>query len=429
MKRSAHDEGDGLGRLPRVGADQGPERTGPVRGGRRPGHGRRAARAGTPLALALPAALTVAFLLLPLAGMVARTSWSELGTHLGSAPVREALWLSLTVSFWSLGISVVLGVPLAWMLARGAVPGKTLVRSLVLLPMVLPPTVGGVALLLGFGRKGLLDGVLEDWFGITLPFSTAGAVVAAMFVAMPFLVISLEGTLAGLDRRYEQRAASLGAGPWRVFRTVTLPLVAPGLLAGAALTWARALGEFGATITFAGNLPGVTQTLPLQVYLLLQADPAAATSVSLLLLGDRDGRAARAARPMGRRHPRATRRNPARGRVRRRRAARAGPTGRAPGRRPARRSGPGRRPGDRPGRGRPGRQRRRRRPAGRRGGAGCGAGRLVAAGRTHRLQRADPRRATRHHHRRRRAQRRRQDHVVARPARAHRPVAGHAAAG
>ncbi|WP_450178666.1 ABC transporter permease [Streptomyces buecherae] len=247
--------------------------------------GRRVARAGTPLALALPAALAVAFLLLPLAGMVARTSWSELGTHLGSAPVREALWLSLTVSFWSLGISVVLGVPLAWVLARGAVPGKTLVRSLVLLPMVLPPTVGGVALLLGFGRKGLLGGVLEDWFGVTLPFSTAGAVVAATFVAMPFLVISLEGTLAGLDRRYEETAASLGAGPWRVFRTVTLPLVAPGLLAGAALTWARALGEFGATITFAGNLPGVTQTLPLQVYLLLQADPAAATSVSLLLLG------------------------------------------------------------------------------------------------------------------------------------------------
>ncbi|MEU3961353.1 ABC transporter permease [Streptomyces buecherae] len=283
MKRGAHGEGSDLERLPQAEADR--ERAGPVRGGRRPVRGRRVARAGTPLALALPAALAVAFLLLPLAGMVARTSWSELGTHLGSAPVREALWLSLTVSFWSLGISVVLGVPLAWVLARGAVPGKTLVRSLVLLPMVLPPTVGGVALLLGFGRKGLLGGVLEDWFGVTLPFSTAGAVVAATFVAMPFLVISLEGTLAGLDRRYEETAASLGAGPWRVFRTVTLPLVAPGLLAGAALTWARALGEFGATITFAGNLPGVTQTLPLQVYLLLQADPAAATSVSLLLLG------------------------------------------------------------------------------------------------------------------------------------------------
>ncbi|MBC3987762.1 molybdate ABC transporter permease subunit [Streptomyces sp. AC563] len=285
MKRSARGGDSDPERLPRAGADRGPERARPVREGRRPVRGRRVARAGTPLALALPAALAVAFLLLPLAGMVARTSWSELGTHLGSTPVREALWLSLTVSFWSLGISVVLGVPLAWVLARGALPGKTLVRSLVLLPMVLPPTVGGVALLLGFGRKGLLGGVLEDWFGVTLPFSTAGAVVAATFVAMPFLVISLEGTLAGLDRRYEETAASLGAGPWRVFRTVTLPLVAPGLLAGAALTWARALGEFGATITFAGNLPGVTQTLPLQVYLLLQADPAAATSVSLLLLG------------------------------------------------------------------------------------------------------------------------------------------------
>ncbi|MFT2018240.1 ABC transporter permease [Streptomyces sp. 796.1] len=245
---------------------------------------RRGTRPGTPLALAVPAALAVALLLLPLIGMVARTSWSELGGHLSSGPVREALWLSLTVSFWSLGISVLLGVPLAWVLARGAFAGKTLVRSLVLLPMVLPPTVGGVALLLSFGRRGLLGGVLADWFGLTLPFSTAGAVVAATFVAMPFLVISLEGTLTALDRRYEETAASLGAGPWRVFRTVTLPLVAPGLLAGAALTWARALGEFGATITFAGNLPGVTQTLPLQVYLLLQADPEAATSVSLLLL-------------------------------------------------------------------------------------------------------------------------------------------------
>ena len=163
-------------------------------------------------------------------------------------------------------------------------PGKALVRSLVLLPMVLPPTVGGVALLLGFGRRGLLGPWLEDTFGITLPFHTSGAVVAATFVAMPFLVISLEGALGGLRPAYEETAASLGASPVRVFFTVTLPMVAPGLAAGAALTWARALGEFGATITFAGNLPGTTQTLPLQVYLLLQDSPEAATSVSLLLL-------------------------------------------------------------------------------------------------------------------------------------------------
>ncbi|MFF4700448.1 ABC transporter permease [Streptomyces chattanoogensis] len=237
-----------------------------------------------PLVLGVPALLAIAFLLMPLIGILARTTWSDLGTHLTAPGVTEALRLSLLVSFCALGLSLLLGVPLAWLLARVSFPGKALVRSLVLLPMVLPPTVGGVALLLGFGRRGLLGPWLEDTFGLTLPFHTSGAVVAATFVAMPFLVISLEGTLAGLRPRYEETAASLGASPVRVFCTVTLPMVAPGLAAGAALTWARALGEFGATITFAGNLPGATQTLPLQVYLLLQNTPEAATSVSLLLL-------------------------------------------------------------------------------------------------------------------------------------------------
>ncbi|MGW7194446.1 ABC transporter permease, partial [Streptomyces sp. NPDC054838] len=241
-------------------------------------------RVRPPLVLALPALLAVAFLLLPLVGILTRTQWGELGTHLGSPGVETALRLSLLVSFWALGLSLLLGVPLAWLLARVDFKGKAFVRSLVLLPMVLPPTVGGVALLLGFGRRGLLGPWLEDTFGITLPFHTSGAVVAATFVAMPFLVISLEGALSGLRRSYEETAASLGAPPVRVFFTVTLPMVAPGLIAGAALTWARALGEFGATITFAGNLPGTTQTLPLQVYLLLQDSPEAATSVSLLLL-------------------------------------------------------------------------------------------------------------------------------------------------
>ncbi|KPC60889.1 ABC transporter permease [Streptomyces chattanoogensis] len=237
-----------------------------------------------PLVLGVPALLAIVFLLMPLIGILARTTWSDLGTHLTAPGVTEALRLSLLVSFCALGLSLFLGVPLAWLLARVSFPGKALVRSLVLLPMVLPPTVGGVALLLGFGRRGLLGPWLEDAFGLTLPFHTSGAVVAATFVAMPFLVISLEGTLAGLRPRYEETAASLGASPVRVFCTVTLPMVAPGLAAGAALTWARALGEFGATITFAGNLPGATQTLPLQVYLLLQNTPEAATSVSLLLL-------------------------------------------------------------------------------------------------------------------------------------------------
>ncbi|MFB6627631.1 ABC transporter permease [Streptomyces sp. NPDC056374] len=246
--------------------------------------GVRTAGTRPPLTLALPALLAVAFLTLPLLGILVRTEWGELADHLRSPGTVEALKLSLVVSFWALGLSLLLGVPLAWLLARVPFPGKALVRSLVLLPMVLPPTVGGVALLLAFGRRGLLGPWLESTFGIVFPFHTSGAVIAATFVAMPFLVISLEGALGGLRPRYEETAASLGASPVRVFFTVTLPMVAPGLIAGAALTWARALGEFGATITFAGNLPGTTQTLPLQVYLLLQDEPEAATSVSLLLL-------------------------------------------------------------------------------------------------------------------------------------------------
>ncbi|MCQ0023796.1 ABC transporter permease [Streptomyces somaliensis DSM 40738] len=226
----------------------------------------------------------MAFLLVPLAGVLAHAPWRTLGARLAAPAVREALGLSLAVSAWALALSLLLGVPLAWTLARVDFPGKPLVRVLVMLPMVLPPTVAGVALLQGFGRRGLLGGVLADRFGVSLPFSTAGAVVAAAFVAMPFLVISLEGALAGLHPRYEETAASLGAAPLRAFLTVTVPMAGPGLVAGAALCWARALGEFGATITFAGNLPGATQTLPLQVYLLLQNDPEGAVAVSLLLL-------------------------------------------------------------------------------------------------------------------------------------------------
>ncbi len=236
-----------------------------------------------PLALLAPAVLAVVFLSVPLAGVVLRAPWGELRERFTSPAVVEALVLSLVVSGWALLLSLVLGIPLAWLLARTHFRGKAVVRSLVLLPMVLPPTVAGVALLQGFGRSGVLGAPLAE-LGIQLPFTTAGAVVAATFVAMPFLVISLEGALAGVPLRYEEAAATMGATELRTFRSVTLPMVMPSLVAGGALAWARALGEFGATITFAGNLPGSTQTLPLQVYLLLQNDPEGATAVSLLLL-------------------------------------------------------------------------------------------------------------------------------------------------
>lgn len=243
----------------------------------------RRVRSRPPAALAVPAVVGVLFLLLPLLGVVANAPWGQLPQRFTSHAVVQALVLSLVVSGCALGVSLLLGVPLAWLLARTRFPGKAAVRSLVLLPMVLPPTVAGVALFQAFGRRGLLGGALSS-VGVTLPFSTAGAVVAATFVAMPFLVISLEGALVAVPARYEEAAATMGASQLRTFRSVTLPMVLPSLLAGGALSWARALGEFGATITFAGNLPGSTQTLPLQVYLLLQTDPAGATALALLLL-------------------------------------------------------------------------------------------------------------------------------------------------
>jgi molybdate transport system permease protein len=179
---------------------------------------------------------------------------------------------------------VILGVPLAWVLARSQARGISALRALVTLPLVLPPVVGGVALLLAFGRQGILGRLLDQWTGITLPFTTAGVIIAETFVAMPFLVITVEGAFRAADRGYEEAAATLGASRLAVFRTVTLPLIAPSMLAGAVLCWARALGEFGATITFAGNFPGRTQTMPLAVYVALESDPDAAIALSLVLL-------------------------------------------------------------------------------------------------------------------------------------------------
>ncbi|GAA1570908.1 ABC transporter permease [Actinomadura kijaniata] len=245
---------------------------------------RRAPSGRVPLVLLLPALLGLAFLVLPLAGLLWRAPWSTLGTRLAQPHVLEALRLSLVTATLATALCLLLGVPLAWMLARVPFRGVRLVRALVTVPLVLPPVVGGVALLLVLGRRGVVGQWLDAWFGITLPFSTAGVVLAETFVAMPFLVISVEGAIRAADLRYEEAAATLGAGRWTVFRRVTLPLVAPGVAAGAVLCWARALGEFGATITFAGNFPGRTQTMPLAVYLALETDPQAAIVLSLVLL-------------------------------------------------------------------------------------------------------------------------------------------------
>lgn len=226
----------------------------------------------------------IALLVLPLVGLLVNTPWTRLGELIADATVRAALRLSLVTSFAALGLSTVLGVPLAWLLARREFPGKTLLRALSVLPMVLPPVVGGVALLLAFGRRGLIGQPLDTLTGITLPFSAAGVVLAETFVAMPFLVVTVEAGLRSLDRRYEDVAATLGASRWLTFRRVTVPLLGPSLGAGMALCWARALGEFGATITFAGNLSGRTQTMPLAVYLQLERDVDSAILLSLILL-------------------------------------------------------------------------------------------------------------------------------------------------
>jgi molybdate transport system permease protein len=237
-----------------------------------------------PLALAVPALIGLAFLVLPLVGLLVRAPWTTLPQRLTEPGILAALRLSLITATLATALCLLLGVPLAWLLARTTFPGRRFVRALVTVPLVLPPVVGGVALLLVFGRRGLLGAWLDSTFGITLPFTTTGVVIAEAFVAMPFLVISVEGALRGADARYEEAAATLGASRWTAFRRVTLPLIAPGIGAGAVLCWARALGEFGATITFAGNFPGRTQTMPLAVYLALETDPEAAIVLSLVLL-------------------------------------------------------------------------------------------------------------------------------------------------
>lgn len=237
-----------------------------------------------PRVLVAIAAVAVLFFVLPLVGLLTRVPWTRLGDLVTSPIVGQALWLSLVTSVCATVLSAVLGVPLAWVLARVDFRGRSLVRALVTLPMVLPPVVAGAALLFAFGRRGTFGKPIYDATEFVLPFSIWGVIIANTFVAMPFLIVTVEGAFHSLDERYEEAAATFGATPLQVFRRVALPMIGPSLGAGVVLAWARALGEFGATVTFAGNLPGRTQTLPLAVFVELERDRDSAVAISLVLV-------------------------------------------------------------------------------------------------------------------------------------------------
>jgi molybdate transport system permease protein len=234
--------------------------------------------------LAAPAVIGVLFLLLPLVGLIIRAPWSQAGAVLSSPQALQALRLSLVTATASMVVAVVLGVPLAWLLARPGLRFASLLRALITVPLVLPPVVGGVALLFALGRFGVIGQYLDRWFGYDIPFTTTAVVIAETFVAMPFLVVTVEGALRTADQGLDEAAATLGASRSAVFWRVTLPLIRPSLLAGSVLCWARALGEFGATVTFAGNTPGQTETMPIAIYNAMQDDPEPAIALSLVLL-------------------------------------------------------------------------------------------------------------------------------------------------
>ena len=238
---------------------------------------------GLPAWIYLPAIIGALFVIVPLVAILLEIDWANFIPLITSESSRAALLLSLKTAAASTVVCVLIGVPMAVVLARGSFPGQSILRALVLLPLVLPPVVGGIALLYTFGRQGLLGQHLEA-FGIRIAFSTTAVVLAQSVVSLPFLVVSLEGALRSAGNQYESIAATLGARPTTVLRTVTLPLVIPGLMSGAVLAFARSLGEFGATLTFAGSLQGVTRTLPLEIYLQRETDPDAAVALSLLLI-------------------------------------------------------------------------------------------------------------------------------------------------
>jgi len=237
-----------------------------------------------PWQIILIASIAVAFFLSPFIGLLWRTPWSKFTDIVTRREIRDALWLSVQTSLITSIVCFVFGVPLAWLLARVDFRGRRFIRALMTLSMVLPPVIGGIALLFTFGRRGLIGQYLDSWFGIRLPFTTTAVVMAQCFVAMPFLVLTVEAALRQLDTRFEDVARTLGGSRWYVFRRVTLPSIKPSLFAGLVLAWARALGEFGATITFAGNLPGTTQTMPLATYAALDSHPEPALILSLLMI-------------------------------------------------------------------------------------------------------------------------------------------------
>ncbi|GAA2007328.1 ABC transporter permease [Nocardioides kribbensis] len=234
--------------------------------------------------LVVPGAVAAALLVVPLVTLVLDTPWGDFLDQLGSAPVLAALRITALTSAVTVLACLVLGTPLAWLLARVDFAGRSVLRAAVAVPLVLPPVVAGVALVTALGRNGVVGSLLRETTGLTVPFTTTAVVIAHTFVAMPFYVLSVEGALRTAGERYDVVAATLGATRWHAFRRVTLPLAMPGVVAGAVLAWARSLGEFGATITFAGNFPGTTQTMPSLIYTQLQADPAVARTLSMILL-------------------------------------------------------------------------------------------------------------------------------------------------
>jgi molybdate transport system permease protein len=246
-----------------------------------------AARAGAQpprgLGLALASLPAVLFLILPLLTLLARVSPSGFLGSLAQREVRDAIWLSATTGVACVALTLIFGTPLAWLLGRGRFPGRRLLDAVIDLPIVLPPAVAGIALLVTLGPRGLLGPWLAH-LGLTIAFTPLAVTLAQTFVAAPFYVRAAATAFAGIDRTLEEAAAVDGAGKLMTFWRVALPLCAQGLLAGALLTWARALGEFGATIIFAGNFPGTTRTMPLAIYIGFELDLGTALSLSAILL-------------------------------------------------------------------------------------------------------------------------------------------------